>query len=84
LRITTRPGLDHLKSPRVRRETYAGEWLPEPVLHAAGPSEAEGSDLTQGQAFMTGHGIPKYLSEVSHFLAAQPQIAPATPIWVKG
>ncbi|AHD08329.1 RNA polymerase sigma factor SigJ [Phaeobacter gallaeciensis] len=32
MRITTRLCLDQLKSARVRRETYPGEWLPEPVL----------------------------------------------------
>ncbi|UTS81694.1 RNA polymerase sigma factor SigJ [Phaeobacter piscinae] len=32
MRITTRLCLDQLKSARKRRETYPGEWLPEPVL----------------------------------------------------
>jgi RNA polymerase sigma-70 factor (ECF subfamily) len=32
MRITTRLCLDQLKSARARRETYPGEWLPEPVL----------------------------------------------------
>jgi RNA polymerase sigma factor (sigma-70 family) len=32
IRITTRLCLDQIKSARVRRETYPGEWLPEPVL----------------------------------------------------
>ena len=31
-RIVTRLCLDHLKSARVRRETYSGPWLPEPVV----------------------------------------------------
>ena len=35
VRIVTRLCLDHLKSARVRRETYVGPWLPEPVLNAA-------------------------------------------------
>ena len=30
--ITTRLCIDHLKSARVRRESYVGTWLPEPVL----------------------------------------------------
>jgi RNA polymerase sigma-70 factor (ECF subfamily) len=30
--VTTRLGIDHLKSARVRREQYVGEWLPEPLL----------------------------------------------------
>ncbi|WP_404477721.1 sigma-70 family RNA polymerase sigma factor [Novosphingobium sp. BL-52-GroH] len=31
-RVVTRLCLDHLKSARVRRETYEGPWLPEPVV----------------------------------------------------
>lgn len=30
--IVTRLALDHLKSARVQRETYVGEWLPEPLM----------------------------------------------------
>jgi RNA polymerase sigma-70 factor, ECF subfamily len=30
--ITTRLAIDHLRSARVRRESYVGTWLPEPVL----------------------------------------------------
>jgi RNA polymerase sigma-70 factor, ECF subfamily len=30
--VTTRLCIDHLRSARVRRETYPGEWLPEPLL----------------------------------------------------
>ena len=30
--ITTRLAIDHLRSARVRKETYVGEWLPEPLL----------------------------------------------------
>lgn len=33
-RVVTRLSLDQLKSARVRRETYVGEWLPEPVVEA--------------------------------------------------
>ena len=32
VRVTTNLCLDHLKSARVRRESYTGEWLPEPVV----------------------------------------------------
>ncbi|MGW4798334.1 RNA polymerase sigma factor SigJ [Nonomuraea sp. NPDC004297] len=38
----TRLSIDHLRSARVRRETYVGEWLPEPVVvpaEASGPAE---------------------------------------------
>ena len=30
--IVTRLAIDHLKSARVRREAYAGDWLPEPLV----------------------------------------------------
>jgi RNA polymerase sigma-70 factor (ECF subfamily) len=30
--ITTRLAIDHLRSARVRKESYVGEWLPEPLL----------------------------------------------------
>ncbi len=30
--VTTRLAIDHLRSARVRREQYVGEWLPEPLL----------------------------------------------------
>ena len=35
--ITTRLAIDHLRSARVRRESYVGTWLPEP-LHRGRPS----------------------------------------------
>jgi RNA polymerase sigma-70 factor, ECF subfamily len=30
--VTTRLAIDHLRSARARRESYVGEWLPEPLL----------------------------------------------------
>jgi RNA polymerase sigma-70 factor, ECF subfamily len=30
--VTTRLCIDHLRSARIRREAYVGEWLPEPLL----------------------------------------------------
>jgi RNA polymerase sigma-70 factor, ECF subfamily len=30
--VTTRLGIDHLRSARVRRESYVGPWLPEPLI----------------------------------------------------
>jgi RNA polymerase sigma-70 factor (ECF subfamily) len=30
--VTTRLAIDHLRSARARKETYVGEWLPEPLL----------------------------------------------------
>lgn len=45
MRVTTRLCLDHLKSARHRRETYPGEWLPEPVL-TDDPTELLDQDVT--------------------------------------
>ena len=44
--VTARLALDHLRSARVRRETYPGVWLPEPVVDA--PS-AETSVLVKSE-----------------------------------
>jgi len=33
--VVSRLSLDELRSARVRRETYVGEWLPEPLLASA-------------------------------------------------
>src|SRR5438034_8125254 len=30
--VATRLAIDHLRSARARKETYIGEWLPEPLL----------------------------------------------------
>src|ERR687887_2179895 len=38
--IVTRLSIDHLKSARVRREQYVGEWLPEPLLTDSEPDAA--------------------------------------------
>ena len=41
-----RLGINYLKSARVRRETYVGDWLPEPiVVPADGPGPAEHAEL---------------------------------------
>ena len=39
--VTTRLAIDHLRSARVRRESYVGDWLPEPLVAdpEAGPAE---------------------------------------------
>ena len=42
----TRLGINYLRSARVRRETYVGDWLPEPVVvPAAEPGPAEHAEL---------------------------------------
>ncbi|MBP2052641.1 RNA polymerase sigma-70 factor (ECF subfamily) [Streptomyces griseochromogenes] len=43
----TRLGINYLGSARVRRETYVGDWLPEPVVVSAErPGPAEHAELT--------------------------------------
>src|SRR5690606_3416164 len=46
--VTTRLAIDHLRSARVRRESYVGQWLPEPLLTDGGEDDpaahAEQSD----------------------------------------
>ena len=37
--IVTRLAIDHLRSARVRRETYVGEWLPEPLVTDEGAGD---------------------------------------------
>ena len=39
----TRLCLDHLKSARVKRETYIGPWVPEPMIE---PQDDESDDIT--------------------------------------
>jgi RNA polymerase sigma-70 factor (ECF subfamily) len=42
--VTTRLAIDHLKSARVRRETYPGQWLPEPLVDDDASAHAETAD----------------------------------------
>jgi RNA polymerase sigma-70 factor (ECF subfamily) len=42
--VTTRLSIDVLRSARMRRETYVGEWLPEPIVADEAPQLAEDSD----------------------------------------
>jgi RNA polymerase sigma-70 factor (ECF subfamily) len=42
--VTTRLAIDQLRSARVRRERYVGEWLPEPLLTDGPARETEDAD----------------------------------------
>jgi len=42
--VTTRLAIDVLRSARVRRETYVGDWLPEPLVEAEAPALAEAEE----------------------------------------
>lgn len=39
VRVTTRLAIDRLRRRQARRETYVGEWLPEPILTGRGPAD---------------------------------------------
>lgn len=43
--IVTRLAIDHLRSARVRRETYVGPWLPEPIVTDDAPDPAERAEI---------------------------------------
>ena len=43
--VITRLSIDHLRSARVRREEYVGEWLPEPLLVDPGPTPADHAEI---------------------------------------
>jgi RNA polymerase sigma-70 factor (ECF subfamily) len=43
--VVTRLGIDELRSARARRETYVGEWLPEPILTAEDADPARHAEI---------------------------------------
>ena len=43
--IVSRLSLDHLRSARVRRETYVGEWLPEPLVASPDDDPARKAEM---------------------------------------
>jgi RNA polymerase sigma-70 factor (TIGR02957 family) len=43
--VVSRLSLDHLRSARVRRETYVGEWLPEPLVASANDDPARKAEM---------------------------------------
>ncbi|HEY1567472.1 MAG TPA: RNA polymerase sigma factor SigJ [Solirubrobacteraceae bacterium] len=44
--VVTRLAIDHLRSARVRRETYPGPWMPEPVVERLDETPAASAELT--------------------------------------
>src|SRR5262245_6235586 len=45
--LTTRLAIDHLRSARVRRESYVGSWLPEPLVEEGEPAMARQTELAE-------------------------------------
>jgi RNA polymerase sigma-70 factor (TIGR02957 family) len=44
--VTTRLAISHLRSARVRRESYVGAWLPEPLLEGSEPDPADRAEMS--------------------------------------
>src|SRR5438067_202430 len=44
--VTTRLAINELKSARVRREHYVGDWLPEPIITDIGDDPAQQAEMT--------------------------------------
>ena len=44
--VITRLSIDHLRSARVQREQYVGEWLPEPLLEDPDPGPADHAEMS--------------------------------------
>src|SRR5436305_7238024 len=49
--VVTRLAIDHLRSARVQREEYVGEWLPEPLLADPGADPAGQVELSDTLSF---------------------------------
>lgn len=49
--VVTRLAIDELRSARVRRETYVGEWLPEPLLADDAEDPAERAEMADSLSF---------------------------------
>jgi RNA polymerase sigma-70 factor (TIGR02957 family) len=50
--VTTRLAIDHLRSARVRRESYVGPWLPEPLLTEPDPEQVVATADSLSTAFL--------------------------------
>jgi RNA polymerase sigma-70 factor, ECF subfamily len=48
--VVTRLAIDHLRSARVRRETYPGPWMPEPVVERVDEAPAESAELSDSMS----------------------------------
>ena len=49
--IATRLAIDHLRSARVRREQYMGDWLPEPLVESPEGDPAQRAEMLDSLSF---------------------------------
>ena len=75
--VTARLALDRLRSAQVRRETYPGTWLPEPIVDA--PSAEESA--VNGRTASDGRSVARMpLSLVATVSSGIPQACPISPM----
>jgi DNA-directed RNA polymerase specialized sigma24 family protein len=48
--VVSRLSLDHLRSARFRRESYVGDWLPEPLVASAGEDPARKAEMADSRS----------------------------------
>jgi RNA polymerase sigma-70 factor (ECF subfamily) len=56
--VTTRLAIDHLRLARVRRETYVGPWLPDPLVEDAAAHVERADSLSQAFLVVLEHLSP--------------------------
>ena len=49
--VATRLAIDHLRSARVRREEYMGDWLPEPLVESPEGDPAQRAEMLDSLSF---------------------------------
>lgn len=49
--LMTRLCIDHLRSAKVKRETYIGTWLPEPLIEPIAPQFVDSAELAESLSF---------------------------------
>jgi hypothetical protein len=85
--VVSRLGINYLRSARVRRETYVGDWLPEPVVVPAGgapkipPACAPSGDARPRRRFVAS--LPGPARHGRAPLLPGPDMGPAEEMTVK-
>jgi RNA polymerase sigma-70 factor (ECF subfamily) len=80
---TTRLAINHVRSARVRRETYVGTWLPEPLLTDPAPDASQHAETADSlsMAFLV---LPETLSPIERAVFLLREVFAAKPSQVAG
>src|SRR6185369_4475780 len=70
--VTTRLSIDVLRSARVRRETYVGEWLPEPLVSDEAPELIESEDDVSLAMLVLREAFDMPFGEIGEIIDASP------------